>query len=101
MNCSEFKNKLDDFVDGYLSGGDHLEWERHLLRCSDCREEVDQLRSLIGDAARLPAEVAPARDLWPGIAARMKNAAARRSWRPIFLGCPVAAWPPPPPFWSS
>ena len=73
MNCSEFKNKLDDFVDGCLSGGDHLEWERHLLRCSDCREEVDQLRSLIGDAARLPAEVAPARDLWPGIAARMKK----------------------------
>lgn len=71
MTCAEVGNRIDDYVDGLLSGGELHEVELHIASCEACREEERQIRDLIARAAALPAGRQPARDLWPGIAARI------------------------------
>lgn len=62
--------QLQDHADGALTGEDHALVERHLAICTSCAAESFALRALLADLAALPG-VAPARDLLPGIAARI------------------------------
>jgi hypothetical protein len=68
MTCQELDLRLDDWLDGALTGAAAREVEAHLASCAACRERERQLRSLLAHAAALPRSVAPERDLWPGIA---------------------------------
>jgi len=68
MTHQQIKERLDDYVDGILSPSETEEITRHLDQCPECSSEVAELRALLAEAARLPAEIAPERDLWPGIA---------------------------------
>ena len=74
MTCGEVLDLIDDYVDGLLSGADLHEVELHVAGCAACREEEKALRAFLGRAAALPRERPPARDLWPGIAARLDEA---------------------------
>lgn len=72
MNCREVEDRLDDYVDGSLAEGEFQEVELHLASCAACRDAERGLRRLLAQAAALPREVTPARDLWPEIAARLQ-----------------------------
>jgi anti-sigma factor RsiW len=63
---------IDDFVDGALDPRQEREVRRHLMQCDGCRAEERALRALLDDAAALPEEVFPDRDLWAEIAPRLQ-----------------------------
>src|SRR5262249_59112171 len=65
MTCERVRDTLDDYVDGLLSEADFQEVELHLASCAECRHEERLLRALLAQAAALPRELAPGRDLWP------------------------------------
>jgi hypothetical protein len=71
MTCQELDLRLDDWLDGALTGDAAREVESHLAGCAACRERERELRQLLAHAAALPRSLAPARELWPGIAERV------------------------------
>ncbi len=90
MNCDSFIHRLDDHLDGELPAADASALEAHAADCAACRETLLAARRLQRRAFALPAEREPARDLWPGIAARI---AARnvRSPQPAWLRAVAAS----------
>jgi predicted anti-sigma-YlaC factor YlaD len=89
MTCHALDELLDDWVDGALAGAEAREVASHLAGCVACRERERQLRQLLAHAAALPRSVAPARDLWPGIAERIERGSfwstLVTSWQPLAL----------------
>jgi hypothetical protein len=75
MSChnENLKARLDDWIDGLLAPAHAVEVARHLEQCADCRRDADALRALLSDAAALPPAREPARDLWDGIATRLRD----------------------------
>ena len=71
MSCALVRERLDDYVDGELAGPELHEVELHIASCPACAEEERELRALLAQAAALPREVSPSRDLWPALAAEM------------------------------
>ncbi len=68
MNEDEAIRCLDDLIDGTLSDEKRTRLEQ-LLECShDLRAELTRVRQLQARTADLRREIAPATDLWPGIA---------------------------------
>jgi hypothetical protein len=114
MTCQETRDRLDDYVDGALSEAALHDVELHLAACAGCAEEERRLRAVVAEAAALPREMSPPRDLWPGIADRIAAVRPRPtarvvrrvwSWSPaalaaaaavvIALGATLArVWPP-------
>jgi anti-sigma factor RsiW len=84
MTCDEARDRIDDYVDGELDEAAFQEMELHLAGCTECRAEERALRALLAHAAALPREMAPGRDLWAGIGARLDE--ARPSWRRGWVG---------------
>lgn len=89
MTCEQALSRLDEYVDGDLDEAAFQEMELHLGGCAECRAEERALRALIAEAAGLPREMRPARDLWPELAERLRGAEGARlvappvrsSWR--------------------
>jgi len=81
MNCEVFKSQLDAYVDGGLSDADTRAMDQHCASCAACAEELRVLRAILGNAAALPKEIPPSRDLWVDIAPRLRasRAPARRA----------------------
>lgn len=75
--CEEIRERLHDWMDGALELADRDSVRSHLDRCSGCRSELDALEALRAEAARLPSEVRPPRDLWTEIEPRL----GRPWWR--------------------
>jgi len=71
MKCEDVIRRLDDHLDGRLPEDDRRRVEAHLEECPGCRREAEELRALTEAAAALPRSLAPARELWPGIAKRI------------------------------
>jgi tetratricopeptide (TPR) repeat protein len=73
MACPKISGYLLlDYIEGTaLSEQQTRQIEQHLLECSICRKEEEELRSLLADIAALPTTEEPQRDLWPAIAARI------------------------------
>jgi anti-sigma-K factor RskA len=46
MNCRRFQNRLYEYVEGTLSSGTQAAADRHLARCSACRQAVSQEQQL-------------------------------------------------------
>ncbi len=46
MNCRRFQNRLYEYVEGSLSAGTQAAADRHLARCTSCREAVGQEQRL-------------------------------------------------------
>ncbi|HLL82791.1 MAG TPA: zf-HC2 domain-containing protein [Longimicrobium sp.] len=72
MNHEYVLERLDEWVAHELADEDRQAVEFHLAVCGDCRAEAEALRALLDDVATLPLEMAPGRDLWAGIAARIE-----------------------------
>jgi len=93
MSCQELDLRLDDWLDGALTGEAAREVESHLAGCAACREQERQLRQLLAHAAALPRSVAPPRDLWPEIAERIGSgwlAWGARGFQPVMLAAAAA-----------
>lgn len=84
MLCDEARRWLDDLVDGELGEALELEMRAHLEACPECGREERRRRELLGAVASLPREIQPSRDLWPGIARRLRAQSAEptREHRP-------------------
>jgi len=70
-------DRLSEYVDGSLEAGEALALETHLAECAECAATLQGLRAVTARAAALPPRE-PARDLWPGIAARLAPRSAER-----------------------
>ena len=79
MNCSEFVNRIDGYLDGRLRPDEEEALGHHLAECPACAEEVEVAQDLRQRAARLPRSLDPPRDLWPEIAARITAETVVRS----------------------
>ena len=79
MTCDEARERMGDYVDGALDEAAFQEMELHVAACAGCRAEERALRALLAHASALPAEMAPAHDLWTGIAERLDE--PRPLWR--------------------
>ena len=77
MSCGRFSERLDDYVDGALDSQETRRYEQHLAECRSCASEVEQLRSLLISARRLPRAIEPPRDLWPVIESRLRSMPVR------------------------
>jgi len=62
---------LQDLLDGDLDAAATAALRRHLGDCPACAAEWADLQRLQRETATLPHEIAPGRDLWPGIAERL------------------------------
>ena len=90
MKCETILERLDDYVDGTLSEAEFQEFELHIQGCASCREEERLLRSLIAQAAALPREMNPPRDLWPGIVGRLSLGRGRVAHLGSYFLSPLA-----------
>ena len=104
LTCERFADTLADFLERDVPESTRAAMESHALACPECGPLLADLRRLRIDAANLP-ELAPSRDLWAGIAARIETpvvdlssrAAApamaphrRRALRTVWLGLAAA-----------
>ncbi|MEP7381019.1 MAG: zf-HC2 domain-containing protein [Gemmatimonadota bacterium] len=83
--------RLNDLADGRLSGHDAREVGLHLSSCSECRVQLDALRSLAEGAAMLPRAIDPPDGLWDEISASIAAPHSRRRSRPTALWLAAAA----------
>jgi hypothetical protein len=72
---SEWIDRLTDYIDDELSVDERREVEAHLADCPTCAAACDDLTAIAHRVKRLP-PLAPPRDLWDGIEARLTPAAA-------------------------
>jgi anti-sigma factor RsiW len=72
MRCDDVRPRLDDLLEGTLPRDERAQVELHLAGCGGCSKELEELTRLLERTAELPREVAPSRDLWPEIAARLE-----------------------------
>lgn len=67
-------DRLSAYLDDELTPDDANAVEAHVQSCDACRSAVEDLRALrVSAVAWAAAPAAPARDLWPGIAARLSG----------------------------
>ena len=62
---------LPDYLDGALTPAERQAVEAHLHGCTACRAEKEALASVRAAVDALPKSLAPPRDLWPEIEARL------------------------------
>jgi hypothetical protein len=72
LTCTEFGDTLADFLERDVTESTRAAMEAHALGCAECGPLLADLRRLRIDAANLP-ELAPSRDLWAGIVARIET----------------------------
>ncbi|HEX6943021.1 MAG TPA: zf-HC2 domain-containing protein [Gemmatimonadaceae bacterium] len=91
MTCEHIDSVLSAWFEGDLDAAERRAVDAHLHECLRCASVVRDLEVIRRDAAKLPA-MAPSRDLWEGIAARIEApiielktrqapAAPRRNWQ--------------------
>ena len=69
-HVSEF---IQDYIDGELSFADASRIGTHLESCEVCRREHAELATLLARLRSLPRRAEPERDLWKGIASRLRS----------------------------
>jgi anti-sigma factor RsiW len=98
MTCEAFDAALPDYLEGTLDGLLRASVERHLRECVRCASLVRDIENIQNEAAALP-DLAPSRDLWQGIAARIAapviplaaRPARQRGLAPAWMGVAAAA----------
>jgi hypothetical protein len=100
ITCERFNEQLADFLERAVAEPTRAAMESHAIGCDDCGPLLADLRRLRIDAANLT-ELAPSRDLWLGIAARIeapvvampgvRHAPSARWSRPAWFGIAAAA----------
>ena len=71
-HCDLMCERLAAYLEGDLTPADQATAERHLAECAICAEVLAELRVIAAEAATLPL-LAPSRDLWSEIEARIST----------------------------
>lgn len=104
LTCEDFSDGLGDHIDETSGAAARAAMDAHAATCAACAALLRDVRSLLGEARALP-ELAPSRDLWQGIEARIAApvialdaaggragaAAGRRSPGWMWIGAAAAA----------
>lgn len=98
MTCQAFDAELADYLEGTLDDSVTEFAERHLRECVRCTSLVRDLEKIQKEAGALP-DLAPSRDLWAGIEARIDapviplvaRPEKRRRLTPAWMGAAAAA----------
>jgi len=91
MSTHPDEARLNGYADGSLDAAARVAVEAHLASCAACRAEAAALAALLGAARALPRSIAPDRDLWGGIEARITAGSQERG-----AGRSVMRWLPLP-----
>ena len=59
MNCNEIKDLFSLYIDDELSYEERLLVEEHLLKCEDCRNELEEYKKIIQALNEIPEEEPP------------------------------------------
>jgi hypothetical protein len=87
ITCEQFADTLADFLERDVADSTRAAMEAHALGCGECGSLLADLRRLRIDAANLP-ELAPSRDLWSGISARIETPVVDLTSRTANAGTP-------------
>ena len=98
MTCDAFDTALPDYLEGTLDETRLASVEGHLSECVRCASLLRDLDNIRKDAAELP-DLAPSRDLWEGIEARIAapviplatRPERQRRFAPAWMGIAAAA----------
>lgn len=71
MTCEQLDERLSDWLENDVDPATRAMLERHVAACARCTALVSDLALIRQEAAALP-ELAPPRDLWPEIEARIQ-----------------------------
>jgi len=82
---------LNEYVDGTLAARERATVEAHLIDCAGCRAAMVELRALVTAAAALPKSIAPERNLWTAIEARIVQRTTYNVQRAFWRGALAAA----------
>ncbi|MGE0481960.1 MAG: anti-sigma factor [Phycisphaerae bacterium] len=89
MNCAEWENLSDAYLDGQLSGTLRLEFDAHRLRCRRCQQSLalaEACEHVLANDRRTPALSADFSDRLMSTLARSRVAGPRRvPWRALSL----------------
>jgi predicted anti-sigma-YlaC factor YlaD len=58
LTCREVVELVTDYLEGALTPRERIDFERHLVRCSSCRDYLDHMRTTIELTGR-PDEAEP------------------------------------------
>lgn len=91
ITCQDFDAALPDYLEGTLDDVARNAVEMHLRECVRCAGLVKDIENIRKDAAALP-DLAPSRDLWEGIEARIAAPVIPLATRPERQRRFVPAW---------
>jgi hypothetical protein len=91
MTCEAFDTALPDYLEGALDDSRRASVERHLSECVRCTSLLRDIENISKQAAALP-DMAPSRDLWQGIEARIAAPVIPLAARPERQRRVVPAW---------
>ncbi|HEY3279924.1 MAG TPA: zf-HC2 domain-containing protein [Gemmatimonadales bacterium] len=66
----QWTDRLSEYLDGELAGGERTALEAHVATCAECRATLEELRRVVARARTLE-DRTPRADLWPAINARL------------------------------
>ncbi len=72
LTCDDTQALMPDLLDDTLVGPRRAQYDAHVTGCDACRALARDLAAIRDDAAALPV-LAPTRDLWAGIEARIET----------------------------
>lgn len=70
LTCEDFSDAIGDHIDETSGAAARAAMDAHAATCAACAALLNDVRSLVAEARALP-ELAPSRDLWQGIEARI------------------------------
>ena len=91
MNCSEFKNMLDLYIDGELDGQNRSDFLSHAEACGECGAELkaaEQLRDFLSHMDEDVAVPLPAQAAWRGA---VRAEARKRRMKRVYAACGAVA----------
>ncbi len=91
MDCTDIKNRLDDWLDGELTEAQAAALEAHADDCPACRVRLDQARDLRERLRCLPAPEPDAGFFDRALAEAIEQNTRRRHWRWFGVGGALAA----------
>jgi len=77
MSCEWVREAVDPYLAGRLLPAECEALERHVATCESCARDLEASTLLLREVARLPRELPPQRELWGGVARRIRPAARR------------------------
>ncbi len=72
MKCREVAERVTDYLEGGLAGGDRFRFRLHIAMCRHCRRYLRQMKALVGALALLPDETI-AEDAYERIVRHFRN----------------------------